>query len=135
MFKVKVLTEGKIKEKWLELALNEYEKRLGGRMEIQWVIDPNFETLALKEKNLIALDPKGISYSSVELCETLFTKWGTRPSFVIGGATGLSREILNSAKGILSLSPLTFTHQMVRLILLEQLYRSWEIHQGSSYHK
>jgi len=135
MFKVKVLTEGKVKEKWLQLALEEYEKRLMGKMEIQWVIDKDFEEIALKEKNLIALDPNGSSYSSEILSETLFAKWGARLSFVIGGATGLSSQVLKSAKVVWSLSPLTFTHQMVRLILLEQLYRAIEINQGSSYHK
>ena len=135
MFKVKVLTEGKIKENWLEIALREYEKRLKGRMTIQWVIDPNFEAIALKEKNLIALDPIGDSFSSEGLSEALYSNWGTRPSFVIGGATGLSKEVQKHAKVIWSLSSLTFTHQIVRLILIEQLYRSLEIHQGSSYHK
>ncbi len=135
MFKVKVITQGKVKESWLSLALAEYEKRLKGKMEIEWVLSNDLEELALNEPNLIALDSQGKSLSSEELSHALFTKWGSRLCFVIGGAAGLNPKILKHAKSVLSLSSLTFTHQMVRLILIEQLYRAIEIEQGSSYHK
>lgn len=135
MFKVKVITQGKIKESWLAQALAEYEKRLKGKMEIEWVLSNELEALSLSEKTLIALDPKGASLSSEAFSTALFTKWGSRLCFVIGGATGLTPKILTHAKSVLSLSTLTFTHQMVRLILAEQLYRALEIEQGTSYHK
>lgn len=62
-------------------------------------------------------------------------KEGAHLNFVIGGAEGLPPPILNNSLTQISLSPLTFTHQLTRLILLEQLYRAFEIQKGSQYHK
>ncbi len=138
MFKVKVITQGKLKESWLNEALAEYEKRLTQKMKIEWVlVDTSKELMAkaLQEPSLIALDLQGKALTSVEFSKSLFTKWGSRPCFAIGGAEGFSQEILNHAKYRICLSNLTFTHQMVRLILVEQLYRATEIEEGSSYHK
>lgn len=138
MFKVKVITQGKAKEPWLNEALSEYEKRLIGKMQIEWILvdkPKDLEEKALKESHLIALDVKGKCLNSEEFSKALFSDWGLRPSFVIGAAEGLSPSILSHAKYRFSLSRLTFTHQMVRLILVEQLYRGLEIEQGSSYHK
>lgn len=138
MFKVKVITQGKAKEPWLNEALAEYEKRLTGKMQIEWILvdkPKELEDKALKEPHLIALDVRGKSLTSEQFSQALFSNWGSRPSFVIGGAEGLHPAILTHAKYRFSLSSLTFTHQMVRLILIEQLYRALEIEQGSSYHK
>ena len=138
MFKVKVIIQGKAKESWLGAALAEYEKRLTGKMDIEWVLVNKFRELeekALKEPNLIALDVKGEYLTSEQFSLVLFSKWGARPCFVIGGAEGLGVAVLQNAKHRLSLSPLTFTHQMARLILVEQLYRALEIEEGSAYHK
>ncbi|HSX14077.1 MAG TPA: 23S rRNA (pseudouridine(1915)-N(3))-methyltransferase RlmH [Chlamydiales bacterium] len=135
MFKVKVITEGKIKEPWLIEALSMYEKRLKGKMEIEWVIVDDLEEKVLKEPSFIALDIQGKSISSEQMSRSLFNEWGSRPTFVIGGAVGLSQKVLHAAKYRISFSSLTFTHQMVRLILVEQLYRALEIEEGSSYHK
>jgi 23S rRNA (pseudouridine1915-N3)-methyltransferase len=138
MFKVKVITQGKVKEPWLHEALAEYEKRLTGKMDIDWILidkPKDLEDKALKEPHLIALDIKGQYLSSEQFSKALFSKWSLRPCFVIGGFDGLPPSILTHAKYRFSLSPLTFTHQMVRLILVEQLYRALEIEQGSSYHK
>ncbi len=138
MFKVKIITHGKTKEPWLHTALAEYEKRLSGKMEIEWVLTTKLKDLedkSLKESHLIALDVKGKALTSEEFSHFLFSKWGARPCFVIGGAEGLQPTILAHAKYRFSLSSLTFTHQMVRLILTEQLYRAIEIEEGSSYHK
>ena len=55
--------------------------------------------------------------------------------FIVGGASGLSQEVLNRSRAVLSLSPMTFPHQMVRLILVEQLYRAFKIHRNEPYHK
>lgn len=138
VFKVKVITQGKSKESWLQEALSVYEKRLTGKMEIEWVLlekDKDLEERALKEPTLIALDVKGKALSSEQFSHALFTEWGARPAFVIGGAEGLSSKILQHAKHRISFSSLTFTHQMIRLILAEQLYRALEIEKESSYHK
>lgn len=138
MFKVKVIAQGKAKESWLNEALAEYEKRLTGKMDIEWVLvnkPKELEEKAFKEPNLIALDIKGKYLTSEEFSSLLFSKWSARPCFVIGAAEGLQPTVLAHAKHRFSLSPLTFTHQMVRLILVEQLYRALEIEEGSSYHK
>jgi len=136
MFKVKVLSIGKCKEEWLGLALEEYEKRLQGKMSFEWALvktDEELISLALKEP-FIALDPKGTLLSSEEWSEKM-VKLGLKLCFVIGGAVGLDPLVIKKARFVWSLSPLTFTHQMTRLILVEQLYRAIEIEKGSSYHK
>jgi len=138
MFKVKVLTQGKLKEPWLISALEEYQKRLSSTLTIEWVLvntDQELTKLALKEQTLIALDIPGKLMSSEEWSLALFSSWGARPTFIIGGAEGLDPAVVKHAKVRVSLSPLTFTHQMVRLILVEQLYRAIQIEQGTQYHK
>ena len=138
VFKVKVITQGKAKEPWLQESLLLYEKRLKGRMEIEWILFENEKNLVeriLNEPTIIALDVQGQALTSTQFSRSLFTEWGSRPSFAIGGASGLSQEILRNAKYRISLSTLTFTHQMVRLILIEQLYRAIEIEKASAYHK
>lgn len=138
VFKVKIISIGKSKETWLNDALSLYEKRLKGKMEIEWILlddDKDLEAKALKEPMLIALDIPGKMLTSEQFSHALFTEWGLRPTFVIGGATGLSQKIISHAKARISFSSLTFTHQMIRLILVEQLYRAIEIQEGSSYHK
>ncbi len=137
MIKVHIHTIGRSKENWLNEALQEYEKRLQGRIQIKWQIASGDEELIQQtalEPYLIALDIQGSLLSSEALSQKL-TKAGSRYSFVIGGADGLNQQILHQAKWRWSLSPLTFTHQMTRLILLEQLYRAYEIDRKSPYHK
>ena len=136
MFKVKVLTIGKCKEKWLSEALAEYEKRLQGKLAIEWRLakdDPQLIEWANQEA-FIALDPKGELLTSEAWSEKMIAL-GLRLTFVIGGAEGLPPTLLRQARFRWSLSPLTFTHQITRLILVEQLYRATEIERGSQYHK
>jgi 23S rRNA (pseudouridine1915-N3)-methyltransferase len=136
MLKVKAIAQGRCKESWLAEALAEYEKRLKGRIEIEWIIVDTPEELAeraSKEPRLIALDLKGDLLSSEDLSRRLYTSWGSRIAFAIGGPDGLPSPLKPLFRW--SLSPLTFTHQIVRLLLAEQLYRAAEIERGSSYHK
>ena len=138
MFRVKVITIGRLKEAWLADALSEYEKRLNGKMEIEWMLvekEEERQKSALKEPLLIALDLKGKELSSEDFSRKLFCEWGARAAFIIGGAEGLSPLVIKQAAFRWCLSPLTFTHQIVRLLLAEQLYRAIEIERGSSYHK
>ena len=135
MFKIKVLTVGKCKEEWLAQALREYEKRLALKMQIAWHLNGDLEEAASKEGSFIALTPSGQLLSSEGVAKKLFSEWGLRICFVIGGAEGLSQSLLAKASFQWSLSPLTFTHQITRLLLVEQLYRATEIEKGSSYHK
>lgn len=140
MLKVKVITTGKCKEPWLQDALAEYEKRLSKSAEILWIEAKNDAHLAelLEKEPFIALDPKGEMLDSPALSAKLmrlFEEKGSRLTFGIGGPDGFSQSLLQKAFWRWSLSPLTFTHQATRLILTEQLYRSFEIARGSPYHK
>ena len=141
MYKIKIATVGKAKESWLQDALEEYAARLKPFAAIEWILAKNSEKLKqfLKEETTyICLDPKGKLYSSEQFSSFLISQLqaqGSRLTFVIGDAEGLPPEIRQGAAALLSLSLMTFTHQMTRLILLEQLYRAIEIDRGTAYHK
>ena len=119
MRSVKIFHIGKAKEPWLIEALAEYEKRLTPYMRIETKMassDKQLVEWARPEKNCYALDPKGkVVETLVEMVQP------SRCAFVIGGPDGLPKE-LELPK--ISLSALTFTHQMTRLILVEQIYRA-----------
>ena len=141
MYKIKIATVGKAKENWLQEGLEEYTLRLKPFAAIEWILAKNLEKLKQilkQEGSYLCLDPKGKLYTSEQfsrfMIEQLELK-GARLTLVIGDAEGLTPEIRNGASALLSLSPMTFTHQMTRLILLEQIYRSLEIARGSAYHK
>jgi 23S rRNA (pseudouridine1915-N3)-methyltransferase len=134
MFKVKIFTVGKCKEPWLQAALNEYEKRLQNAIEWRLAKDTPQLIQWTQEESFIALTPDGQLLDSPAFSRKL-AAFGARANFCIGDAEGLPLEILNRAQLRWSLSPLTFTHQMTRLILLEQIYRAKEIERGSQYHK
>jgi 23S rRNA (pseudouridine1915-N3)-methyltransferase len=134
MLKIKIIAVGKCKEQWLKEAIAEYEKRLSSTLALTWVEVREAEI----EPGGIALDPKGDSLDSVSFSQklmSLFEKQGSKLSFSIGGPDGLSPLLLQKASFRWSLSPLTFTHQLTRLILVEQLYRALQIAKGSPYHK
>ena len=140
MIKIKILTPNKTKEKWLEEAINQYIKRLKQTVEISFVIakdDEMLTQLAQKEAYIIALDRNGMSFTSPSFSNFLFQsieESGARIAFVIGGPEGLPKE-LKQTKHLISFSKMTFTHQVIRLILVEQIYRAFEIARGSQYHK
>lgn len=136
MYKVKVLTIGRCKEEWLAEALAEYEKRLQGKLSIEWRLAKDDAQLVewASGESVVALDPKGDLLDS-EAWSRKMVKLGLKIVFVIGGAEGLPPQILSQAQFRWSLSPLTFTHQITRLILMEQLYRAMEIQRGNRYHK
>ena len=140
MFKVKLFVINKTKEEWLKAGILEYEKRLTGQVEINWNIFKNELELKKsldKEKFFILLDEKGKGFNSHQFKNFLFTSFQNHNPlcFVIGADEGLSDEIKSKADILLSLSNLTFTHQMIRLFFLEQLYRSFQIEKNSGYHK
>jgi 23S rRNA (pseudouridine1915-N3)-methyltransferase len=141
MYKVKVYTVGKTKEDWLQEALSEYEGRLKSSLSFEWILaksDEQLKQLIEKETNILCLDPQGKQYSSEEfsvfLLKTLQENH-SRLSIVIGGSDGIPAAVKARAKYLLSLSKMTFTHQITRLILVEQVYRALEIAKGSAYHK
>ncbi len=158
--KITILTVGKIKEKYLRDGIAEYAKRLGRycKLEIIEVADektPDNASLAqeqqikeLEGKRLLryikdgdyvtALAINGKMLDSVELSrelDHLAVQGQSSLIYVIGGSLGLSEEVLSRADYKLSFSRMTFPHQLMRMILLEQLYRSFRISKGEPYHK
>ncbi len=137
MIKVKIFSVGKHKHSWLDIALKEYEERLTGAYQFEWILLKDNAALekALKgEKALIALDPNGKQHTS-ESFSAFTSTLGSRMSFCIGGSEGLTPTIKQQATCLISLSKLTFTHQITRLVLLEQIYRADQIQKQTAYHK
>ncbi|NGX51182.1 MAG: Ribosomal RNA large subunit methyltransferase H [Chlamydiae bacterium] len=135
MFKIKIFSPGKTKEPWLRDALAEYEKRLRGEVSIEWMV--NCERVQ-KEGAYICLDVEGEDLTSPEFSKFLYKKFergGSRLNIVIGGPEGVPEELRKNATECISFSKLTFTHQMIRVILLEQIYRAVQIEKGSGYHR
>jgi len=148
---------GRSREKWLQEAEAEYRTRLSAWAKVELVVHKAEALdggLALGEirrlegerlltgleprEELVALDEKGRGLSSPELAAWLEGRLGAggnRFRFVIGGAEGLDEAVRRRAGLVLSLSPMTFTHQMARLVLLEQLYRALMIRDGRPYHR
>ncbi len=141
MYRIKIFTIGRTKERWLEEALDEYTQRLKNTLSIEWLLakdDEGLQRLLEKEQGLICLDPRGEQMSSEAFSKWLvhsFLENKSRLTFVIGGADGIPAHIKARAKAQISFSLLTFTHQLTRLVLLEQLYRAFEIERGSPYHR
>ncbi len=139
MYKIRILSVGKTKESWLDEGVNEYLKRLKpiAQFEFIWTkTEEQLLDLSLKESNIICLDPAGPQFTSEQFSQFLISQleeYGSRLSFIIGGPDGLSP--LLKKYPLISLSPMTFTHQMTRLLLIEQIYRGFEIAKGSRYHK
>lgn len=140
MYRIKLLSVGKTKEEWLDAAIQEYVKRLQpiASFESVWAKnDTQLISLAEKEDAVICLDASGKMFDSESFSSFLMdelTKGGSRLTFVIGGAEGLPDE-MKRRYPLISLSKMTFTHQMARLLLVEQTYRAFEIDKGSRYHK
>ena len=150
---ITILCVGNLKEKFFKDACEEYIKRLGrfGKIsvrELPEVQGPNGQDVEKEGKNIIKAIPKG-SYviplcvegkelSSPALAEkikNLGVSGTSEITFIIGGSDGLSREIKALGDFPLSFSPMTFPHQLMRVILLEQVYRAFTINAGASYHK
>ncbi|MBN9378157.1 MAG: 50S rRNA methyltransferase [Chlamydiales bacterium 38-26] len=140
MLKLKIISIGKTKEEWLNIAIDEYLKRLSPLVKIEFVWakdDGHLIELLAKENRVICLDANGKLFNSEKFADYIhhqFIDGKSRLTLAIGGAEGLPREI-KEAYPCISLSPLTMTHQIVRLVLIEQIYRAFEIAKGSKYHK
>jgi 23S rRNA (pseudouridine1915-N3)-methyltransferase len=134
-YRVKIFCVGRPHLPYLKIWLESYEKRLFGLCSIEWIIVKSDDELKkrLIKVPYVCLDVLGEIHTSES-----FSRWIERSSswnFVIGGATGLPKSVLEGAEESISLSKLTFPHEMVRLLLMEQLYRAFEINKGSPYHK
>ena len=137
----KIIAIGKIRKKWIQEGIEMYLKRLPG-LEVIEVKDNNqtkeehsIKEIISKNEILVTLNENGQSFTSKQLATKLLNSYNQKIIFVIGGASGLSPSFNNSACWQLSLSPLTFPHEIARLLLIEQLYRAKTITQGGPYHK
>lgn len=158
--KITLLTVGKIKEKYLRDAIAEYSKRLSKycKLEIIEVADEKTPDNAsevvenvIRDKEgerllkyvkddafVITLEIKGKMMTSEELAEkidTLGIRGVSHIMFIIGGSIGLGEDVIKRSDFALSFSKMTFPHQLMRVILLEQIYRSYRIISGEPYHK
>lgn len=157
--KITIVCAGRLKEKYLTAGINEFLKRLKpmADVEIREIHEekmPDSPSAAEKEQvltregekllklvptgsYLFVLDVFGKEKSSEELAakiDALGVQGRSSLTFLIGGAFGLSKEVRAAADELLSFSRLTFTHQMVRLLLVEQIYRAFKINRGEKYH-
>ena len=145
--RINILAIGKVKEKYLIEAVEEYLKRLKPYATVEIVELQECRTIEEEGEKLISRLPKdswicvldvfGEVMSSEQCAQTmsnLALNGQSKLVFVIGGAFGISDKIRKMANLRLSLSKMTFTHQMTRLILIEQIYRAFKINRGEPYH-
>lgn len=143
---IRIVCVGKIKESYLREALDDYVKRISKyhKIEIIELVDSNINEerdRILKHINskdyVITLDIEGNNLSSLEFANRIDKIFITNPNiiFVIGGSDGIHSDIKKLANYSLSFSRMTFPHQLFRIILLEQIYRSFKIINNETYHK
>jgi 23S rRNA (pseudouridine1915-N3)-methyltransferase len=157
---ISIVSVGKLKEKYLKMGIDEYLKRLNSyaKVEVIEVADEKApeelsesEMIQVKQKEgerilakigqdtyVIALAINGKMQSSEDLADTLdklATYGKSKIAFIIGGSLGLSDEVLKRSNEQLSFSKMTFPHQLMKLILVEQIYRAYRINRGEPYHK
>lgn len=157
---ITIITVGKIKEKYLRDAIDEYSKRLSRYCKLDIIELPDEKTpdnasekeeLIIKDKEgdsilskvkdnayVIALDLKGKQLSSEELAtfmDECAVRGDSNLTFIIGGSLGISQKVLSRANYKLCFSKMTFPHQLFRVMLLEQIYRGFRINKGEPYHK
>ncbi len=157
---ISIFSVGKLKEKYLKQGIDEYLKRLGSyakvevievadekapenlsEVEMEQVKDKEGERILAKisdDTYVIILAIQGKMLSSEELAreiDQLATYGKSKIAFVIGGSLGLSKAVEKRADYALSFSKMTFPHQLMRLVLVEQIYRAFRINRGQPYHK
>lgn len=158
MLHLDIICVGKIRENYLKDAILEYTKRLSKYCILNIIELPDEklpsklnDSLALevkqkeskailsrikKDSYVIALDLKGKTYTSEEFSTKIQTLSNTNSSitFLIGGTLGMTQELLESSKELICFSKMTFPHPLIRLFLLEQLFRGFKIANGENYH-
>lgn len=158
--KITIIAVGKLKEKYWKQAIAEYEKRLSAYTKIDIIEVPDEkapETMSDKEieqvkekeglrilakvkpqSTVITLEIQGKMLSSEGLAKELdqrMTQGASDFTFIIGGSNGLHQDVMKRSNFALSFSKMTFPHQMMRVVLLEQVYRAFKINRGEAYHK
>ena len=150
---IKIICIGKIKEKYTLDAINDYLKRLSKYTKIEIIELPNYNSdniseILIHEKELIlknikdkdyiiTLEIEGKQLDSISFSNKIneIFNHNSNISFIIGGSYGIHQDIKNISNYSLSFSKMTFPHQLFRLILLEQIYRSFKIQNNETYHK
>lgn len=159
MLTINILCIGKIKEKFFKDAINEYSKRISKYCKLnilelpdQKIPDKSNTTIEneiktkecnniinhiKKDSYIICLDLKGKEFSSEELSKNIenISMTSSNITFIIGGSLGLTEKLLNLANQKICFSKMTFPHQLIRIFLLEQIFRSFKISNGETYHK
>lgn len=147
---IKIICVGKIKEDYLKKGIEEYKKRITkySKIEIIELDDESKGNILEKERDkilkyinekdyIITLEINGNNIDSVELSkkiENIYLNY-SNITFIIGGSYGLHNDVKNRSNYALSFSKLTFPHQLFRMMLLEQIYRSFKISHNETYHK
>jgi 23S rRNA (pseudouridine1915-N3)-methyltransferase len=148
---IRIIAVGKKHESWVSEGIERYQKRLKRPFDVEWVLLPHSakQDLAARQDEsqrilsrltdrefVVLLDERGVLLDSPSLSRTLLTplEQSRDVTLIIGGAYGVDQTIHDRADIVWSLSPLVFPHQMVRLLLTEQLYRGQEIAAGNPYH-
>jgi 23S rRNA (pseudouridine1915-N3)-methyltransferase len=156
VIKINIIAIGRDKDNWVTDGVEHYTKLISRYADIHWKIIPNLKDssslspkeIKKKEADLIkkklnrnpfiALTDKGNGSDSVKFSkqlDKLISTHQSRLTFIIGGVYGLDDNLLSTASYKLSLSQLTFSHQLVRLVLMEQIYRAFSILKNTDYHK
>lgn len=160
IMKITIIAVGKLKEKYWKQAIAEYEKRLSAYTKVEIIEVPDEkapenmsdkEIEQVKEKEgqrilakvkpqstVITLEIQGKMLSSEALAKEIdqrMTQGASDFTFIIGGSNGLHQDVMNRSNFALSFSKMTFPHQMMRVVLLEQVYRAFKINRGEAYHK
>ena len=159
MLNINIICVGKIKEKYLKDAISEYSKRLSRYCKLSFTelpdekipdkLNPNLE-LDIKQKEcnkilshikkdscVIALDLKGNEFSSEDFSKKIdsLSMENSNLTFIIGGSLGLTKDLLNECNLKICFSKMTFPHQLIRVFLLEQIFRAFKISNGETYHR
>jgi 23S rRNA (pseudouridine1915-N3)-methyltransferase len=156
LLRIRIVAVGDHKDRWVQEACDHYTKLISRFAELDLVLvsgpkpasslppaqimtkEAQVLSRELAKEYLIALSDKGKKQDSETFAKEiarLEMVSGGKVTFVIGGAYGLAPDVLKRADTVYSLSPLTFSHQLARVVLLEQLYRGFSILRGTSYHK
>lgn len=158
--KITIISIGKVRDKFFRGAIKDYAKRLSRYSKIKYIhLKPGHTTKDMSDKEIeqvkieegeaiinrlssrdyiMALDLKGQTYNSEDFAEKirkLRVQGKSNISFIIGGSHGLSKAVLNKAHQSISFSKMTFPHQLMQVILIEQIYRAFKIINNEPYHK
>ena len=158
MIHINIICVGKIKENYLIAAINEYSKRLSKYCKLNIIelndapipnnlnekiaenikINEGIKILSqIKNGYVITLDLKGKQFTSEEFSDKLekLSLNNSSITFIIGGSLGVSTEVLEKSNELISFSKMTFPHQLIRVFLLEQIFRAFKIQNNETYHK